>query len=79
MGLGPHLVRSWKYFWYYIGVNLLLFSGYMAYVITGELAFLGQDQYGIARLMTLFALPLINSVVAFPVALDIHKKDQQQA
>ncbi|EAR01252.1 hypothetical protein FB2170_11046 [Maribacter sp. HTCC2170] len=69
--LSIYLVRKWKYFWIFFAVNFAILTIYTIYTIYGNLSFLGHDEYGLGRLIMLFAVPLIHVLVAFVLAIII--------
>ena len=70
--LSIYLVREWKHFWVFFAINLLILAIYSTYTIYGNLNFLGHDEYGLGRLMMLFAIPIIHVLIAFILAMVIN-------
>ena len=70
--LSIYLVREWKYFWVFFVTNLLIIAIYYTYTIYGDLNFLGHDEYGLGRLMMLFAIPLLHVLISFVIAIVVN-------
>lgn len=70
--LSIYLVHKWKYFWVFFGINLIVLALYTTYTIYGNLEFLGHDEYGLGRLMMLFAIPIVHVLIAFIIAVVIN-------
>ena len=70
--LSIYLVRKWKYFWVYFGINLIIIAIYTNYTVYGNLEFLGHDEYGLGRLMMLFAVPIVHVSISFIIAIVIN-------
>ena len=72
--LSIYLTRSWKHFWTYFAINFLIIIAYVSYTLYGGLKFLGHDEYGLGRLLMLFALPFGHAIIGFIIALVINRK-----
>lgn len=72
--LSIYLIRSWKYFWAYFAINFLILATYTSYTLLGDLKFMGQDEYGLGRLLLLFALPIGHTIIGFVIALVVNRK-----
>jgi hypothetical protein len=70
--LSIYLVREWKYFWVFFATNLLIIAIYSTYTIYGDLNFLGHDEYGLGRLMMLFAIPIVHVLISFVIAIVVN-------
>lgn len=70
--LSIYLVRKWKYFWAFFAINFAILAIYTTYTIYGNLDFLGHDEYGLGRLMMLFAIPLVHVLIVFILAMVIN-------
>ncbi|SHJ42441.1 hypothetical protein SAMN04488007_0291 [Maribacter aquivivus] len=75
--LSIYLVRKWKHFWIFFAINFAILAIYTTYIIYGNLDFLGHDEYGLGRLMMLFAIPLIHVLIAFILAMVINYRLQK--
>lgn len=71
--LSIYLIRSWKHFWPYFFTNFLILLIYTINTLYGKLEFIGHDEYGLGRLMLLFAFPIVHAFVGFIVALVINR------
>jgi len=56
-------LSRWTKFWLFFAINLLLFIGYMTFLINSDLEFLGTDPYGLGQ-MALIVIVIIGHVVA---------------
>lgn len=70
--LSIYLVREWKYFCVFFATNLLIIAIYSTYTIYGDLSYLGHDEYGLGRLIMLFAIPLVHVLISFSIAIVIN-------
>ena len=62
-----YLIRNWSYFWSYFILNFIILITYTCYALYGGLTFIGHDEYGMGRLLMLFAFPLLKKVAITPL------------